>query len=445
MAPYRVLREEGLRLGRTELSARELSRAEVLGRVKAGNLGLVEASELLELSYRQAKRIWARYRAGGAKALQHRNCGRRSNRAYDEGFRRLVLDRVGERYEDFGPTLASEHLASDDGLPVAAETLRRWMKQAGLWRGQRRRKPYRQRREPKAHFGELVQLDGSFHDWLEERGPRGCLMHMADDATSTALACFEDEETIWGAARVLRRWIELYGVPRALYTDWKNVYVRRATEAEQQERKLPLTQFGRMCQQLGIRIIAASSPQAKGRIERAHGTHQDRLVKKLRLAGIASYEDANRYLEEHYLAEHNRRYARVAASAVDYHGRRPSPRQLDLVFWLQQERIVSDDWVVHYHNCLLQLERQSRHWAPAKSRVLVRENEAGDIAIHYRGQRLAFHQLPAASTRRSEGRGAAPSPAPPSPKPIRRLSPATNHPWRQGWQQMKTPPFSWAW
>ena len=444
MAPYRVLREEGLRLGRTELSARELSRAEVMGRVKAGNLGLVEASELLELSYRQAKRIWARYRAGGAKALQHRNCGRRSNRAYDEGFRRLVLDRVGERYEGFGPTLASEHLASDDGLPVAAETLRRWMKQAGLWRGQRRRQPYRQRREPKAHFGELVQLDGSFHDWLEERGPRACLMHMADDATSTVLGRFEDQETIWGATRVLRRWIELYGVPRALYTDWKNVYVRPATEAEQQEKKLPLTQFGRMCQQLGIRILAASSPQAKGRIERAHGTHQDRLVKKLRLAGIASYQDANRYLEEHYLAEHNRRFARLAASPVDYHRRRPTARQLDEVFWLEQERVLSEDWVVCYKNRRLQLERQSRHWAPAKSRVLVRENEAGDIAIHYRGQRLAFHQLPAASTRRSEGRGGAPSPAPPSPKPIRRSAPAANHPWRQGWQQMKTPAFFWA-
>jgi transposase len=182
MAPYRVLREEGLRLGRTELSARELSRAEVMGRVKAGNLGLVEASELLELSYRQAKRILARYRRGGAKALQHGNCGRASNRAYGKEFRASVLARVRERYGDFGPTLAAEHLGSDDGLPVAAETLRRWMKQAGLWRGQRRRQAYRQRREPKAHFGELVQLDGSFHDWLEERGPRACLMHMADDA-----------------------------------------------------------------------------------------------------------------------------------------------------------------------------------------------------------------------------------------------------------------------
>ena len=149
-----------------------------------------------------------------------------SNRAYAGQFRAAVLQQVKDRYADFGPTLASEHLASDDGLAVQAETLRRWMREAGLWRRQRRRKPYRQRRERKAHFGELVQLDGSFHEWLEERGERGCLMHMVDDATSTVLGRFTQEETTWAAARVLRSWIERYGVPRALYTDWKNVYVR---------------------------------------------------------------------------------------------------------------------------------------------------------------------------------------------------------------------------
>jgi transposase len=174
-------------LGRTELSKKELSRVEVMGRVKARSLRLIEAAEMLGLSYRQSKRIWARYRAGGAKALQHGNCGRVSNRAYGAEFRAVVLKQVQARYEDFGSTLAAEHLASDDGLNVHAETLRRWRKEAGLWQRQRRRKPYRQRREAKAHFGELVQLDGSFHQWLEGRGPRGCLMHMVDDATTQAL------------------------------------------------------------------------------------------------------------------------------------------------------------------------------------------------------------------------------------------------------------------
>ena len=403
-------------MGRCELSSKELSRAEVMGRVKAGGLRLREAGELLELSYRQAKRIWARYRKGGAKALQHGNCGQSSNRSHPKKFRQAVRERVRSRYGDFGPTLAAEHLAEEEGLAVHAETLRRWMGEAGLWRRARRRQPYRQRRERKAHFGELVQLDGSFHEWLEERGRRGCLMHMVDDATSTVSCQFSQEETIWAAVGVLREWIGRYGVPRALYTDWKNVYVRAATEAEKCAGQVPVTQFGRMCGKLGIRIIAASSPQAKGRVERVHGTHQDRLVKKLRLAGVAGYDAANRYLAEHYIAAHNRRYARPAAEAADYHRRRPTARQLDQVFWLEEERVVSEDWVVRYKNRLLQLERQSQHWAPSRSRVLVRENEAGQIQINYREQSLPFHEVQRASPARSEERGAALPPRPRSPE-----------------------------
>jgi transposase len=432
-------------LGRTGLSKKELSRVEVMGRVKACSLRLCEAAEMLGLSYRQSKRIWARYRVGGAKALQHGNCGRVSNRAYGAEFQAAVLKQVQARYEDFGPTLASEHLASDDGLAVHAETLRRWLKQAGLWQRQRRRKPYRQRREAKAHFGELVQLDGSFHEWLEERGPRGCLMHMVDDATTKALGWFSAEESIWAAVAVLRRWIERYGVPQALYTDWKNVYVRPPNAQERMRGEPAVTQFGRMCAKLGIEIIAASSPQAKGRVERAHGTHQDRLVKKLRLAGIANYDQANAFLDEHYLAEHNRRYAHAAAAPADYHRRGPTSRQLDEVFWLEEERVISEDWVVRYQNRLLQLERPSRPRVPTKSRVLVRENQTGDLAIHYRDHRLVFRERKAASTALSERRGAAPSPAPPSPKP-KPCIPAADHPWRTNrYQHMKTPIFSSAW
>src|SRR5438128_8759601 len=302
-----------------------------MGRVKAHSLRLREAAELLGLSYRQSKRIWARYRAGGAKALQHGNCGRVSNRAYTAKYRAAVLTQVKGRYEEFGPTLAAEHLASDDGLDVHAETLRRWMKQAGLWQRQRRRKPYRQRREAKAHFGELVQLDGSFHGWLEERGPRGCLMHMVDDATTKAVGWFSEEETIWAAAGVLRRWIEAYGVPLALYTDWKNVYVRVPNAEEQATGAVPRTQFGRMCAALGIQIIAASSPQAKGRVERNHGTHQDRLVKKLRRLGIADATAANAFLATMYLPEHNARFAQAPASTEDVHRRTPSRVTLDRV------------------------------------------------------------------------------------------------------------------
>src|SRR5213082_2550499 len=305
--------------------------------------------------------------------------------------------------------------------------------------------------DAQAAFRRTGQLDASFHPWLEDRAANGCLMHMVDDATGTVLCQFSAGETTWAAAHLLRAWIERYGGPRALYTDWKNVYVRLPNVQERLRGEAAVTQFGQMCAKLGIRIIAASSPQAKGRVERVHGTHQDRLVKKLRLATVSNYDDANAYLQEHYIAQHNRHYARPAAAEADYHRQRPTARQLDDVFWLEEERVLSEDWVVRNKNRLLQLARQNRHWAPAQSRVRVRENEPGHIVIHYRGQSLPFREIPlASSTARSRGRGAAPSPATPSPKPTvaagrPHRSPAGNHPWRQGWQNMKTPAFSPAW
>lgn len=218
------------------MSIGELTRVEILARVKAGSLRLVTAAERRGVSYRHAKRLWRRYRQGGAKALRHRGVGRLSNRRTPAATRRRVLAVIRQKYSGgvgtrFGPTLAAEHLASEDGLTVHHETLRRWMLGAGLWGRARKRAPYRQRRERKAQAGELVQLDGSFHAWCEDRAPtQPCLITLVDDATSQALGRFSAQETIWAAVAVLRAWIERYGVPQALYTDWKNVYIRAATE-----------------------------------------------------------------------------------------------------------------------------------------------------------------------------------------------------------------------
>jgi transposase len=317
-----------------------------MGRVAKEELKLTDAAAVLRLSYRQVKRLWRRYRRMGSKGLQHGNVGRASNRSKPAKFRRRVLSLIKQKYsgseeERFGPTLAAEHLAEEDGIEIDHETLRGWMLAEGLWSRQRKRKKHCPRRERQAHFGELVQLDGSFHDWLEGRGPRGCLMNMVDDTTSETQARLGKEETIWAAAGVLLAWIQKYGrVPRALYTDWKNVYKRKATPAEQLRGEVPVTQFGRMCQKLGIRIIAASSPQAKGRVERIHGVHQDRLIKKLRRKGIDSYKAANQYLEQEYLREHNRRFARPAAKPEDYHGRKLTTRELRQILRLETERTL---------------------------------------------------------------------------------------------------------
>jgi transposase len=422
-------------LGRTEMSKRELGRVEVLARVRGKELRVVDAAALLRLSYRQAKRLWKRYREEGAAGLKHRSAGRRSNRAYVEGFRRKVLGRVREKYggpvgERFGPTLAAEHLASEDGLELDAETLRRWMRAEGLWSRVRRRRRHRRRRERKEHFGEMVQMDGSFHRWLEERGPEGCLMDLVDDATNTTLAQLGKEETIWAAADALRAWVERYGVPLALYVDWKNLYKRCATPRERLRGEEPITQFGRMCAKLGIELIAASSPQAKGRVERVHGTHQDRLVKKLRRQQIDSHKQAQAYLEGEYLPEHNRRFARPAAQAEDYHRRAPRATELDRIFRLESERTISDDWVVRYDNQFFQLQPQSRHYAPAKGHVRVCEGRDRSIAIEYRDRPLPWQQIPAPARpsvpeeRRAGERGAAHAPK-------RKWVPPADHPWRQ--------------
>ena len=419
------------------MSSRELQRVEVLGRVASKGLKLVNAAEILQLSYRQAKRLWRRYQQGGGEGLKHGNAGCSSNRAKPEKFRRKVLGLVGKKYsggeeERFGPTLAAQHLAEEDGVQMDEETLRRWMLAEGLWSRRRKRKAYRQRRERKPHFGELVQLDGSFHDWFEGRGPYGCLMNMVDDATSRSVCRLGEQETIWAAAGVLRAWIAKYGVPHALYTDWKNVYKRRPTEREQLRGEVPVTQFGRMCERLGIGIIAASSAQAKGRVERNHGTHQDRLVKKLRRKVVQSYAAANEYLEKEYLPEHNRRFARAAAEKEDYHRQAPSRAELRQIFRLETERRISNDWVVRHHGRYWQLKPRHRHYGPTQAKALVCEWEDGSVEVHYRGECLAFQEL--AEPR--EARAEAPVAARSSAKPGKR-KPAQGHPWRQTYSTMK--------
>src|SRR5580692_11578270 len=247
----------------------------------------------------------------------------------------------------------------------------------------------------------------------------------------TTLCRMGEQETIWTAAGVLRGWIGKYGVPRVLYTDWKNVYKRQPTKTESLRGKAATTQFGRMCERLEIRIIAASSPQAKGRVERNNGVHQDRLVKKLRRQGIASYEAANEYMEGEYLAEHNRRFAREAARPENYHVRAPSTAKLREVFRLETERWISNDWVVQYRGHFLQLKPQNKRYGPTQAKALVCEWEDGAVEVRYRGKRMDYEDLavrpPVVQAAAGEAR--------------RELAkqvgskPAQDHPWRQGYEQ----------
>lgn len=419
------------------MSEREMLRAAVLAQVNSGSWTLVEGAERMGLSYRQAKRLWSRYQAQGAAGLVHGSAGKVSNRAKPDKMRKKVIGLIRKKYsgevgERFGPTLAAEHLESEDAIALSATTVRRWMLEEGLWSRERKRRRHRKRRERREHFGELVQMDGSFHEWLEKRGPGGCLMNLVDDATGTTLCRMGEQETIWAAVGVLRAWMEKYGVPRALYTDWKNVYVREPTAKEYLEGRPAVTQFGRMCGRLGIRIIAAGSPEAKGRVERNHGTHQDRLVKKLRRKQAATHEAVNAYLEQEYCDDHNRRFALDAASETDYHLPAPGARRLREIFRLETERSLGNDWVVRHEKRLYQVQAQSRNHAPAKSKVTVCEWEDGTLEIHYRGRKLSWHEIaerPAKPVKEEASKAQRPGAPAAAPMP--------NHPWRRSYQDIQ--------
>src|SRR6266436_2718448 len=386
------------------MSTQELRRVEVFSQVGGRALRLVDAAEMLSLSYRQTKRLWWRYRLEGAAGLQHRSAGRASHRAKSHAFREQVLRLIREKYGGgarepcFGPTLAAEHLAEEDHLHIDEETLRRWMLEEGLWSRQRgKKRAHRRRRPRKEHFGELVQLDGSFHAWFEQRGPQGCLMNMVDDATGITQAYLGKEETTWAAVHVLRLWIAQHGLPLALYTDWKNVYKVAPTPKQELHGEEPLTQFGRMCAQLGIRILAAHSPQAKGRVERKNGVHQDRLVKKLRRQGIASYDTANVYVQAAYLPDLNRRFARHPGRPENYHRAAPCAEELKAIFRLRTARWVSNDWVVRHQGRFLQLLPLRRCYGPRQAQAVVYESADGQLEVCYRGQSIAFTEIPAPS------------------------------------------------
>jgi transposase len=411
------------------MSTREVKRWVVMRRIRDGELSRHEAATVLGVSYRQIKRLVRQFQRRGQKGLVHGNVGRRSNRAHPAALHREVIALISEHFagtvrgrgQRFGPTLAAEHLAEEFNVHIPVSTLRRWMLAERLWTRLRKSKRHHRRRLRRAHFGELVQMDGSFHAWLEERGPVACLLTMIDDATGRTLGQFTGEETTWGAATVLERWIEKYGVPHALYVDAKNVFVRTATVNELAAGIAPVTQFGRMCAKLGIRVIVAKTPEAKGRVERVHGTNQDRLVKKLRRRGISTYAAANQFLLAEYFPAHDARFAVAPAEGADFH--LPLPPRLNLahVLCLEEQRVVGNDWVVRYANRAFQLQpsaRAKRYTGP-KARILVRETATGEILLVARlpaGEEHVLDWTPITShTARPAPPAAPPPPAPPAP------------------------------
>lgn len=394
----------------------------VLNKVKEGELTLARAAEALGVCYRQVKRIWKRYGTDGDRGLVHRARGKAGSRSIAKPKREKILKAFEQQFRDFGPTLAAEYLGQK-GLVVDHETLRRWLIKKELWAVKRRRQKHRQWRERRSCLGEMVQIDGSHHDWFEGRRERAVLMVMVDDATSRTWARFSEEETTEACYDVFERWARRWGLPLSLYADRDSIYQcdRHPTVAEQLTGKEPQTQFGRAMEGLGVEIIPAYSPQAKGRVERCNGTLQDRLVKALRLADISDLESANKFLEREFLPDFNQRFTVRAGSTADLH--RKAPRNLAESLCWEHSRVVRKDWTVSWNNRWFQIDREHENLSLADREITVRELRSGRIELLHKNRKLRWKELTQRPVRAAE-----------PPKRIgrtRHIVPEGDHPWRR--------------
>ena len=403
------------------MSGKERKRMVALAEVKRGKLSVAAAGRLMGVCYRQAKRIWRRFKKTGAAGLVHGNRGRPGPRRKTAKLRGQVLARYRERYPDFGPTLAAEKL-QQEGLLVDHETLRRWLVAKGMWRSGRKQQQHRSWRERRECFGQMVQLDGSHHDWFEGRRDKAVLMVMVDDATNHTGAQFSEEETTRAAYDVFEGWVRKNGMPGSLYVDRDSIYrcERIATVAEQIAGQEPRTQFGRAMEQLGVEVIMAHSPQAKGRVERRNGLLQDRLVKELRLEGISELVAANQFLEQKFLPALNQRFIVAARSSVDAH-RQGSWNLGEVLSW-EETRGVAKDWTVVWDGRWFQIKAEHEPLSLAGRKVTVRQLRCGTVQLLYQGVKLHCKELPVRPPRavvpRRGGR-------------LELSIPNATHPWRQ--------------
>ena len=410
------------------MSVKELRRVHVLRQTMEKQLTQVKAGTLLGLPTRHIRRLIERVEQAGDQGLAHRGRGKPSNRRIPEKVQTKALTLYAQRYGDFGPTLAAEKLAERHGITLSAETVRGWLLAKGVTHFQRRKRPHRAWRERKAHVGELVQLDGSHHDWLEGRGPRCVLMAYIDDASSRVYARFYAYEGTIPAMDSFQRYIQRYGIPLAIYADKHSTYHSPAepTVAEQLAGVEPRSQFGRALGELGVELIPAHSPQAKGRVERLFKTFQDRLIKELRLAGGSTLDEANRFLED-YLPIYNQRFSVQPVQPADLHRPRPASRELDRSLCIKTTRCLRRDWTVAHHGHLYQVQTNVR-----ATHVQVEERVDGTMRMTHQGRALVYHAITARPVKAVEAKKVHPPRCPVTPRP--------DHPWRQRLRPERTRP-----
>jgi hypothetical protein len=370
------------------LSEKEMDRLCVLRQVNDRQITQEEAGQRLNLSSRQIRRLLKQVGQSGFQGIKRRKVV--GNRSFPNEFKTSVMAVVKATYADFGPTFASEKLLERQGLRVNRETLRQWMIEAGLWK-KRVRKAARihQSRERRPRFGELVQIDGSHHDWFEGRAPSCCLLVFIDDATSKILSMvFEPSETTQGYFRCLERHLKTYGRPLAYYSDKHTIF--KTTRKDCVDGRLSDTQVHRALRELQIELICAHSSQAKGRVERANQTLQDRLIKEMRLRQISSIEEGNAYLNT-FLDQHNKRFAVKAENAIDAH--RPLYHDLEAlkrILSIQSTRKVTKN-LEFSHNCnLYQIQRPGGGYHLRNAAVTVCEYTDGTVGVFYKNEALQY-------------------------------------------------------
>ena len=411
-----------------EMSAKELSRLAVMQRLSKKQMSQQEAGRILDLSTRQIKRLLRAYRARGAAGLVSKHRGRRGNNRLSEEVKQRVLDLLKTKYKGFGPTLAHEKLVEREKLQLSDESVRQLMIEEELWKPRKAKKgEAHQLRERRACFGELIQIDGSPHDWFEGRAPACVLLVCIDDATGNLVQLrFVESESFFSYCQVAEGYFKQYGKPVAFYSDKHGIFRVNVPSIGSGD---ALTQFGRAMQELDIQLICANSPQAKGRVERVIQTLQDRLPKELRLRGISNRAQGNAYLSE-FIADFNQRFAVEPRSTLNAHRPLTAKEDLARILTWQETRTVSKNLTLQFHKTVYQIQTDRPTYALRNAQVLVCVNAQEQITILYNGKALPYaiykqqaKQAEIVSTKQLD-----------LALNAKRLprKPAPDHPWRQG-------------
>lgn len=396
-------------------------RLKVIHEVLRGHITQQKAASILGLGERQIRRVVRSVRKQGDMGIVHQGRGRPSNQKIADDIKARVIQLCRKRYEGFGPTLAAEKLFEHEGIAVSRETVRQWLLGAGLWTKRRKSRHHRRWRVRKDCRGEMVQMDGSHHAWLEDRGPELVLMGYIDDATGEVYGQFHEYEGTEPAMASFKGYVRKNGLPVSVYFDRHTTYrsTRRLTAEEELAGIVqPLSEFERALTELGVRVIHAYSPQAKGRIERLFGTFQDRLVKEMRLRRISTKDEANAFLRE-YLPVYNRRFSVVPANPTDVHRRLGKGFNLDRYLCLKADRTVRNDNTISYKGELYQLKEK-----PLSRRVTVEERLNGSLFIRCGERLFKYREI----TERPQKVDEVEKPRQPRKPPL----PGKNHPWKNG-------------